>query len=298
MYAIKEISTTILEDPGALRRHVLDKIVQQQKYGRCFVKCLVGHMVNMEETRNMVLKCGDRKIRCEVLMPVWNHKDIQTVACFGWTHQSVNLPPHFREAEHQLLESILSTKQRTTKNLPLGYSLKFHRKGETWEDRDIDAILAMYLEAFPEYVGGNFTTDTVQWLLYEDWSVVIRDNSGTPVGIALADVHRIQNEHGCSFKKGDITEVAVRASERGKGLAQIMYEELLKHLREEKFDLVVSECRAGCAGIISAAHNAGMKYVGMLPSHIPCSSPVWDIGENHDIQKYEDLQVFTACLNQ
>jgi len=297
MYELGQIPSTVFEDQITLESYLKDAMKDQTTFGRRFLKVFVGHGISRETIEDMRILCCGAVLRCEVFNPIEGHPYVQAMVDFGWAHENIILPENVRSQEMALSRSLQETPRKPLRDLPEGYSFSLHKKtrdGVWWTEEDVQSALAIYQVAFPNYVEGQYTAHSVVSQFGKNWNVLVRNELGQIVAIASADIFRMTNEHGCHCNTADITEVAVSLSEKGKGLAHFMYSVLLDELYEERFDLVITECRA-IAPIQLAAIACGMKYRGRLTAHIQCQSPV---GDQHDACKYEDLYVYSVCLSR
>jgi len=298
MYNLGVIPSVVFDDLQTIASYIRDALKDQKDMARRFLKIFIGHKVTREEIERMEIEFFGEIVTCEVFTPIENHAHVQAMVDFGWAHPSIILPTYLRAKEMETSLSLRNTlAKKYARGLPAGYKKTlYHRnvEGSWWSEDEVLTTLTIYQAAFPNYVEGQFTRDSVISQFHNNWNLVIRNPQNEIVAIASVDVHRMTNEHGCKINVADITEVAVASSERGKGFAHIMYETLLENLRAEKFDLVITECRA-IAGIQAAAICSGMVFQGRLTAHIQCQSPV---GDQHDACKYEDLYVYLVCLSR
>lgn len=299
-YLTDAISKVVYESIESIGLHVLNRMLGHKKYPRSFVKVFVGKGVSLEAAQKLTVKCPTlaRRAICEALIPVPHHSHIAAIAYYGWTDERIIWPKEVMNAERDMMQTITARVATNTRALPEGYTVDFAKTNQRWEKRDVNTVRNLYSLAFPNYVGGQFTMRSTRSLLNNNWSMVIRNERGTIIAIALMDISRFTNDHGCHFAMADITEVVVNRQYRGNGLGDILYRESIAFLFNHGFDLVYSECRSACAGIIRSAHNAGMNMYGLLPAHIECNSPVTNV--THDktgdadkpYERYENLWVF------
>lgn len=151
-----------------------------------------------------------------------------------------------------------------------GYCITMPRNGDLRNERDVEALLRLYREAYQLYTFPINET-TIHVMLGNSNRLVVARNGGGRIASALiAEECEIRLSNGRVARIYELSDFATFRSDRGRGLMtalQIEAVRLIRGLPGGEQAIIYAEDRAPWLAVNKSSQQGGLEYAGTLPWH-------------------------------
>jgi len=138
----------------------------------------------------------------------------------------------------------------------------FHR----CEEKDLPSVIRINLESLPEHYSDYFFNSILREL---PEAFIVAEISNEVIGYVMCKIeYGFSNFRKLGFvKKGHVVSVAVRDSERGKGVGKVLMEEAINGIVSRKSDEIYLEVRTSNGAAIKMYDNLNFQIKTKLRSY-------------------------------
>ena len=200
---------------------------------------------------------------------------------FGNNHATRTPLEETRRQEIRNVEGIMQGVARIVPSVAMarlasnGYEISMPINGELHNERDIEALLRLYNEAYQHYTFPINKT-TIQAMTGDGNRVVVaRDASGQIASALIAEECEIRLGNGTSVMLYELSDFATFRKDRGNGLMTALQLEAVKLIRSlpgGERAIIYAEDRAPWSAVNKSSQRAGLSFAGTLPWHCSIQS--------------------------
>jgi len=255
--------------------------------------------VRRDLTEGIIRLNGNMDFSVEAAVPAGNAMPGFDLVYFG-RNDSMRTP--LAETRREENESVAAIRQSVARVSPAvamarltsnGYQVSMPINGELHNERDIEALLRLYQEAYQHYTF-SINETTIQVMIGNGNRVVMARDSERQIASALiAEECELRLGNGRLVRLYELSDFATFRKDRGNGLMtalQIEAVRLIRNLPGGESAIIYAEDRAPWGAVNKSSQQAGLSFAGTLPWH--CS-----IQSDRSVQyagEYESLNVWYA----
>ncbi len=255
--------------------------------------------VGRELLEGIIRLDGNMAFSVEATVPAGNAIPGFDLVYFG-RNDNVRTPlAKTRREENESVAAIRQSVARVSRDVAMarlasnGYQISMPRNGDVHNERDIEAMLNLYREAYQHYTFPINET-TIQVMIGNGNRVVVARDSERRIASALiAEECELRLGNGKLVRLYELSDFATFRKDRGNGLMTALQLEAVRLIRDlpgGESAIIYAEDRAPWGAVNKSSQQAGLAFGGTLPWHCSIQSDrsVQYVGE------YESLNVWYA----